>query len=319
LPLPLRRISYDYAMSHYGSDKPDLRFGLEIQDITKVAGAAEFRVFQQVMAQQGLIAGICLPGGAALSRKQIDDYTEWIKGKGASGLVAIKLKEGDWDSSLEKFFTAEQRSQITQSFAANPGDLLLIVADQRDKALSLLGELRQEVAQRQSLIDEEANSMAWIVDFPLFEYSEEDKRWAARHHPFTSPQPQELERMQSEPGQVKARAYDLIWRGMEVAGGSIRIHDADMQSKMFAALGIPAEEAQEKFGFLLEALSYGAPPHGGIAFGFDRLVMILANCTSIRDVIAFPKTASAMSLMDGSPSYVKPDQLEELHLHIVKE
>ncbi len=319
LALPLPRIAYDEAITKYGSDKPDLRFGMEIAEISALVADSEFKVFRETVATGGTVAGICAPGCGRYSRKQTDDLIEWVKGQGGAGLVAIKLKEGDWDSSLNKFFSEEQRKRIMAAIGAGSDDLLLIVADARDKALSLLGDLRLKVAAQEKLIPAGLFRMAWVVDFPLFEYSPDDRRYVARHHPFTSPRPGDEELMLSNPAIVRARAYDLVLNGMEVAGGSIRIHKSDVQSKMFKALGIDAAEAEEKFGFLLEAFSFGAPPHGGIAFGFDRLVMLLAGCQSIREVIAFPKTASAMSLMDGCPTVVSEEQLRELGLHLSKE
>jgi aspartyl-tRNA synthetase len=319
LVLPLPRIPFDEAMAKYGSDKPDLRFGLEIADISGLVSDSEFKVFHETVANGGTVAGICVPGCGGYSRKQTDDLTAWIKELGGAGLVAIKLKDGDWDSSLSKFFSEEQRKSIMKAMGAAGDDLLLIVADARDKALSLLGDLRLKIAAQEKLVPAGVYKMAWVVDFPLFEYSAEDKRYVARHHPFTSPRSGDEELMLSDPGRARARAYDLVLNGMEVAGGSIRIHKSDIQARMFAALGIDPAEAEEKFGFLLEAFAYGAPPHGGIAFGFDRLVMILAGCQSIREVIAFPKTASAMSLMDGCPATVSEAQLRELGLHLGKE
>jgi aspartyl-tRNA synthetase len=316
ITMPLPRIPYDEAMALYGSDKPDLRFGMTIHNISDLVRQSDFRVFKETLAKGGLVAGICAAGCGNYSRKQIDTLTEWLKNRGASGLVAIKVKGDDWDGSLNKFFSEEVRKQVVQSFQAKDGDLLLIVADQHDTALTLAGALRLEIAEQQHLIDESQLGLAWIVDFPLFEYSEEEKRYMARHHPFTSAKADQVDLVTTRPAEVKARAYDLIMRGMEIAGGSIRIYDTETQKKMFQALGINEEEAQEKFSHLLEALAFGAPPHGGIAFGFDRLVMILASCQSIREVIAFPKTASAMSLMENCPSHVQPHQLEELGIEI---
>ncbi len=314
LPMPIQRILYDEALARYGSDKPDLRFGLEISEISSLVADSEFKVFRETVAAGGIVAGLCAPGCGGYSRKQIDELTEWVKSMGGAGLVAIKLKEGDWESSLSKFFSESLRRSIMQAMGATGDDLLLLVADEREKALLLLGDLRLKIAAQEKLIPENVYKLAWVVDFPLFEYSPEEQRYVARHHPFTSPRTGEEELMLTDPARVRARAYDLVLNGMEVAGGSIRIHSSDLQARMFEALGIDAGEAQEKFGFLLEAFSYGAPPHGGIAFGFDRLVMVLAGRQSIREVIAFPKTASAMSLMDGSPSAVHPAQLQELGL-----
>jgi len=313
---PLQKIPYNTAIEKYGIDRPDLRFGLEINEISAIVKDCEFKVFTETVKAGNIVAGICAPGCGHFSRKQIDDLTAWTKEQGAKGLVAIKVKENDWDSSLNKFFTEKQRKEILILCNAKDGDLLLFVADNKKVALPILGELRLKIAQEQNLIKSNQYKLAWIVDFPLFEYSPEEARYVACHHPFTSPVPGDVDKLLSEPEIVKARAYDLILNGIEIAGGSIRISNSDIQSKMFKALGISDEEAQNKFGFLLEALKYGAPPHGGIAFGFDRLIMILAGGSSIRDVIAFPKTASASSLMDGSPSGVSNDQLMELGLKL---
>ncbi len=314
---PFQRIPYNTAMEKYGIDRPDLRFGLEINNISDIVKESEFKVFSDTVKAGNIVAGICAPGCGSFSRKQIDDLTAWTKDLGAKGLVAIKMKENDWDSPLNKFFSDNQRKEIIQQFNAKDGDLFLFVADEKKAALPILGELRIKIAKQQKLINQKLYKLAWIVDFPLFEYSTEEARYVACHHPFTSPVPGDLDKLLSEPENVKARAYDLILNGLEIAGGSIRISNSEIQSKMFKALGISDKEAQSKFGFLLDALKYGAPPHGGIAFGFDRLIMILAGCSSIRDVIAFPKTASAASLMDGAPSDVSGEQLLELGLKIV--
>ncbi len=312
--IPFQRISYDTAMQRYGSDKPDLRFGLEIEDISALVKDTEFKVFAEAARAGSLVAGICAPQCAGFSRKQIDTLTEWVKERGATGLVAIRIKEGDWDSSLNKFFSEAQRKAILAQFNAQDGDLLLCLADKTEVAQSVLGDLRLEMAKQLKLIKPDQYRFVWVVDFPLFEYSQEEKRYVARHHPFTSPKLEDVDLIGSNPEKAKARAYDLVLNGMELAGGSIRISTPAIQSQMFRALGIDDQEAQEKFGYLLEALAFGAPPHGGIAFGFDRMVMILAGCSSIREVIAFPKTASGMSLMDGAPSYVRSEQLDELGL-----
>lgn len=313
---PLQRIPYKTAMEKYGIDRPDLRFGMEITNISLLVEHCDFNVFSQTVKAGHLVAGICVPGGSKFSRKQIDDLTNWSKEQGAKGLVAIKVKGDDWDSPLDKFFSDEQRKQIVKTCSAQDGDLLLFVADVKKAALSLLGDLRLKIAREQNMIRSDVYKLAWVVDFPLFEYSPEEGRWVACHHPFTSPVPEDEHKLLTDPEHVSARAYDLILNGMEIAGGSIRIANSELQAKMFTALGISDHEAQSKFGFLLEALKYGAPPHGGIAFGFDRLIMILAGTSSIRDVIAFPKTATASSLMDGSPSSVKSEQLLELGLRL---
>ncbi len=313
---PFPRLSYDEAMNRYGSDRPDLRFGLELVDISDLAGESEFKVFSGTIKSGGRVAGICAPGCVEYSRKMIDEITQKAKDNGAMGLVAIKVKDGDWDSSLNKFFSQNQRKAIQERMGAGDGDLMLFVADNKSTVLQVLGALRNEIARREELIDENKYALNWIVDFPLFEYSEEEKRYVACHHPFTSPKPEDVDRLKDEPDKVRARAYDLVLNGNEIAGGSMRISDPDIQALMFEALQIDKQEAEEKFGYFLEALGYGVPPHGGIAFGFDRLVMLLTGSSSIRDVIAFPKTASAMSLMDGAPTAVKEEQLLELGLSL---
>lgn len=313
---PIKRIPYDVAMNKYGTDRPDLRFGVEIENISELVRDCDFRVFSETVKSDKMVGGICAPGCARYSRKQTDDLIAWAKEQGAQGLVPIKVKGDDWDSSLNKFFSQELRQKISNAFNAKDGDLLLLVADKNEAALTILGNLRLKIARDEKLINEDEFNLSWIVDFPLFEYSQEEDRYVARHHPFTSPVSEDADKLLTNPAEAKARAYDLVLNGMEIAGGSIRIADNELQAKMFQALGISEQEAQEKFGFLLEALQYGAPPHGGIAFGFDRLIMILTGCNSIRDVIAFPKTASAMSLMDGAPAPVHQKQLDELGLKL---
>ncbi len=318
LPRPIPRITYDEAMSKYGIDRPDLRFGLEICDITPIAKECEFKVFAEAANSGKQVAGICAPGCASYSRKQQDDLSAWARQRGAGGLAAIKVGAGVLDGSLAKFFSEEQARAMIDAFGANEGDMLFFCAEERDLARSVLADLRVELAKQLGLIDDSKLSLAWVVDFPLFEWSPERHRYVALHHPFTSPVPEDEEKMKTDPGHVRARAYDLVLNGLEIAGGSIRISKQAIQQRMFDTLGIGPEEADAKFGFLLEALKYGAPPHGGIAFGFDRLIMILAGRASIRDVIAFPKTASATSIMDGAPSEVDIDQLVELGLRIKK-
>ena len=318
LKVPFKRMTFEDAMNQYGCDKPDLRFGMQIKNLNSLLEDSGFRVFDDTIKTGGLVAGICLPGGAKYSRKQIDNLTASVKELGAKGLVAIKVKENDWDSNLKKFVEEDKRKATLQSLQANDGDLLLMVADKKEIVLHVLGELRLNLARQENMIKSDAFEILWVVDFPLFEYSEEENRYVARHHPFTSPFDQDKEMLVDKPEKVRARAYDLVLNGQEIAGGSIRIHETELQKRMFLALGISEEEANLKFGFLLEGLKYGAPPHGGIAFGFDRLVSILAGKNSIRDVIAFPKTTSAQSLMDDSPSGVSEKQLDELGLKLAK-
>lgn len=314
---PFPRLTYEEAINRYGTDKPDIRYGMEITDISDLVSQCDFRVFREAIAMGGVVRGLCVRGGARFSRKQIDELTDAARQQGAKGLVAIKVGEGDWDSSLTKFFEEGVRKHVMERFSAGAGDLLLLVADQLETASETLGELRTMLAQRENLIPENTYAYVWVVEFPLLEWDEEEQRYVARHHPFTSPMEEDIPLMDTAPDRVRARAYDLVLNGYEIAGGSIRIHKRDLQKKMFSILGIGPEEAEKKFGFLLEAFEYGAPPHGGIAFGFDRLTMILAGRKSIRDVIAFPKTNSALSLMDGAPSEVDEKQLRELGIKIV--
>ncbi len=319
IPRPFPRLSFEQAMDRYGTDKPDTRFGMQLTDISAIVSDCEFRVFRDALAQSGVVKGIRVEGKAGYSRKQIDELTELARQYRAQGVAAIKIGENDWESSLNKFFAQSIRRAVMEAFSARQGDLLLLVADRREVANETLGALRLHIAQQENLIPEDEYAFLWIVDFPLLEYDEEEQRFVALHHPFTSPMDEDIELMESHPEKVRAKAYDLVLNGYEIAGGSIRIHKRDLQNKMFAALGIGPEEAQNKFGFLLEAFEFGAPPHGGIAFGFDRLIMILAGRKSIREVIAFPKTNSALSLMDGAPSEVDEKQLRELGIKIVSD
>jgi len=317
LQLPLPRISFAEAMERYGSDKPDLRFELEMKTLNHIFENTSFKVFQDQIQNNGEITGLVAPGCGDYTRNQLDMLTDFIKKLGAGGLIWIRVKEDGLDSPTMKFFTDEEQANLIAFLGAKPGDLILILTGKKYKTLGLMGMLRLEMARRLNLINENSEpKLLWVLDFPLFEWDEETKRFYAMHHPFTSPNVDDIPFMESNPGQVKARAYDLVLNGSEVAGGSIRIHNADLQAKMFKALGINEEEAEHKFGFLMNAFKYGAPPHGGIAFGFDRLAMIFAGEHSIREVIAFPKTASGMSLMDEAPATVDEHQLKELHIRI---
>ncbi|MFQ6112580.1 MAG: aspartate--tRNA ligase [bacterium] len=314
---PFPRLTYEQAMTRFGTDKPDTRFGMETVEISSLVKSSNFKVFSENVKSGGIVCGIVMKNGAKLSRKRIDELTKSLMSEGAKGLIAIKVSDQGWDSPLVKFFSENTIHEINQSFDAESGDLLLLIADEKHKALSLSGFLRQKLAEEEKLIPESVFKHVWIVDFPLFEFDPDEDRFVARHHPFTAPLDKDLKLLDKRPEKVRAKAYDLILNGNEIAGGSIRIHTRDLQNKIFRLLQISDTEAQDKFGFLLDAFEYGAPPHGGIAFGFDRLVMILANKNSIREVIAFPKTTSALSLMDGAPSEVKEQQLKELGLKIV--
>ena len=317
LLLPLKRLSYEDAMNKYGSDKPDLRFGIELHKLNEIFSKSEFKVFKDVVDSPGIVSGLVAPGSASFSRNQIDGLTDFVKKLGAKGLVWFKVQEKGLDSPTAKFLSDEEKKNLVSELKAKPNDLILILAGERNSTLNQLGSLRLELAKRLELIKPETPpSLLWVTDFPLFEYDEETKRFYAMHHPFTSPKMEEIDLLEKNPGKIKAQAYDLVLNGSEIAGGSIRIHNSELQTRMFKALGISDEEAQQKFGFLINAFKYGAPPHGGIAFGFDRIVMLFAGVDSIRDTIAFPKTASAMSLMDECPSLVNEEQLKELHIKL---
>ncbi|HOJ18265.1 MAG: aspartate--tRNA ligase [Ignavibacteriales bacterium] len=316
LELPLRRLTFDEAMEKYGSDKPDLRFNLEMKTLNKVFENTGFKLFRDQI-EKGIVTGLLAPGCGDYTRNQLDVLTDFMKKLGAGGLIWIRVKEEGLESPTMKFFTEEEQQNLVKELGAKAGDLILILSGQKIKTLNLMGHLRLEMARRLMLIKANAEpKLLWVTDFPLFEWDEETKRYYAMHHPFTSPRIEDVDLMESDPGKVKARAYDLVLNGSEIAGGSIRIHNSDLQKKMFKALGIGEEEAEMKFGFLMNAFKFGAPPHGGIAFGFDRLAMIFAGEESIREVIAFPKTASGVSLMDDCPSNVSDEQLKELHIKI---
>ena len=289
------RLTYQESMERFGSDKPDTRFALELNDITSIFHSAEFKVFRGVYEEKGYIGALNVTDAAAYSRKQIDDLIKWAKSVGANGLAYMKYNNGEFEGGISKFLSDAEKGALKDKLNLTSDSLVLIIADANTtSAQTLLGFLRNKLADEFDLIDHNTHELHWTVDFPLFEYSEEEGRYVAIHHPFTSPRVEDLDLIDTEPGKAIARAYDLIYNGNELAGGSIRIHSREMQAKVFSSLGLSDEEAELKFGFLLEALNYGAPPHGGIAFGFDRLVMLLANAASIRDVIAFPKTASAV-------------------------
>jgi len=316
---PFPRLSYDEAMRNYGSDKPDLRFDLRIQHLTNIFSNTAFNAFAEVINNKGIIAGLHLNAGDKFSRKQLDHLTEHVRKLGAKGLIWFRYKNGQLEGPVVKFLSENEINKIIEYTGAVDGEIILLVAGEDEKTLMVLGGLRLYLADFLGLADKQPDSILWITDFPMLEFSEEENRYMARHHPFTCPRPEDIGRLDTEPEHVKARAYDLVLNGNEIAGGSIRIHQAELQRNVFRMLGISDEEAENKFGFLMTALEYGAPPHGGIAFGFDRLAMILAGADSIRDVIAFPKTASALSLMDGAPSRISEAQLSDLGLSIKKD
>jgi aspartyl-tRNA synthetase len=314
LPDPFPQLNYVEAIERFGSDKPDLRFGLEFVDLAEAAAASEFNVFLKVLENGGQVKGINVKGGNKLPRSQIDDLIAFTQAQGAQGLSWIKHTDNGLESSIAKFFPERSRDLIIAAMASEPGDLLLFVADQPENVARYLSALRLELARRLELIEADTWKPLWINEFPLLEKDTEGDRFVAMHHPFTSPIEADIEGLEENPGAARARAYDLVLNGNEIAGGSIRIFQEPLQSKMFELLAISAEEAQQKFGFLLEALQYGAPPHGGIAFGFDRLVALLAGESSIREVIAFPKTNKAVGLMENAPGPVDGTQLRELGL-----
>lgn len=313
---PFPRLAYDDSIARYGVDNPDLRFGFEHHDVTHLFKESRFTVFRSIAEKKGgLIKAINCKGGAEFSRKEIDELTAEVGELGLKGLAYIKVNPDGWQSPIVKYFGEHETNGLKEALSPQPGDLILFGASEEPAIVNKsLGWLRKRLAQKQGLINQSEFKITWITDFPMFEFDQEEHRWVALHHPFTMPNPQDLDKLESDPSQVKALAYDMVLNGYEIGGGSIRIHRRDIQERVFKVLGIGEEEAKEKFGFLLEALSYGAPPHGGIAFGLDRLIMILTGASSLRDVIAFPKTQKPQDLMTGAPSFVDPKQLEELHL-----
>ena len=312
IPRPFPRMPYAEAMSRYGVDKPDTRFGLELHDITDIVRGSGFKLF----AAATLVKAMKVPGGESMTRKEIDAYTDFVKIYGAQGLAWIKIKADEWQSPIAKFLSEEERKGIAEALDLKVGDIVFFQAGEPGMVNAALGNLRVHLGNQLGLIPENTFNFLWVTDFPLFEYDEEEKRYVACHHPFTSPAPGHLELMAIDPAHTRARAYDMVLNGNEVGGGSIRIHSAEVQRRMFAALGFTPEQAEEQFGFLISALEQGAPPHGGLAFGLDRLVMLLAGAQSIRDVIAFPKTQKATCLMTQAPSEVSAKQLRELGLRL---
>ena len=317
LPSEFPVYSYHDAMERFGSDKPDTRFGMELQEFSEFVQVSDFNAFKSVLDSDGIIKAIVCPNAGNYSRKVIDELTDYLKKYfGAKGLAWMKSNNGKLDGGISKFFNSETQENIISSLKVNDDEIIFIVGDKPRVVFNALGALRLELGKRESLIDESAWAPLWVVDFPLVDWNEDHNRWDALHHPFTAPNPEDINMLENSPGQVRSLGYDIVMNGYELGGGSIRIHSKDMQQEIFKLLGISDEEAKEKFGFLMNAFKYGAPPHGGMAFGFDRIVMLMAGSNQIRDVIAFPKTTSAMSLMDQSPSKVDSEQLDELGLKI---
>lgn len=317
LPQPFPRMSFDAAMSTYGTDKPDIRFGFEIKDIGDVVAGCEFKVFRDCVAGGGTVTAICAKGCSGFSRREIDELTTLVQGIGAKGLVWFKIEEeGKLSSPTAKFLNEREQAALIGKMEAKKGDAIFVVADKRETALSVLGALRTHLRDRLKLVRKDDYRLCWIVDFPMFEWNGEENKWEARHHAFTSPKDEDLANLESDPAKVKAKAYDLVLNGVELGGGSIRIHRRDVQQRMFRLLGITDEEAREKFSFLLEAFEYGAPPHGGIALGMDRMAMLLGGLDGIRDVLAFPKTQRSTCLMTGAPSPASEKHLKELHIKV---
>ncbi len=311
---PFIHMDYQEAMNRYGSDKPDTRFGMEITDLSEILKGSEFKVFAAPLSSGGTVRAIKATNSEGFSRKEIDELTDFVKRYGAKGLAWIALKDGEVKSPIAKFLSEEELNGIVKTMEAFEGDTILIVADTVKTTLQSLGALRLHLAKKLDIIDNKLMNFLWVVNFPMFEYDEEEDRYVAAHHPFTSPLPEDIELLETNPSKARANAYDLVYNGQEIAGGSIRIHEDHIQKKVFKAIGLTEDMAQEKFGFLLEGLSFGAPPHGGIAFGFDRLIMEMVDTENIRDVIAFPKTTSASDLMTEAPSPIDEKQLQELKI-----
>ena len=320
IPQPIPRMTWQEAMDRFGSDKPDLRFGMELKNVSDVVKDCEFVVFKGALENGGTVRGINAEGQGHMPRKKIDALVEFAKGYGAKGLAYVAIQEdGSYKSSFAKFMTEEQMAALLSAMDGKPGDLLLFAADKNKVVWDVLGNLRLEIARQLDLLKKDDYKFLWVTEFPLLEYSEEQGRFVAMHHPFTMPMDEDWHLIDSNPGAVRAKAYDIVLNGTEIGGGSVRIHQSDIQSKMFEVLGFTPEKAQEQFGFLLEAFKYGVPPHAGLAYGLDRVVMLMGGCDSIREVIAFPKVKDASCLMTEAPTPVDPKQLEELGIEVCEE
>lgn len=316
---PIRRITWDYAMENYGSDKPDLRFDMKFHDITALVKDTEFKVFRSVIENGGQVKAINVKGYSQIPRRELDGLVEYVATYGAKGLAWICFTPDGLKSQVKKFLGEDTLQAIGRECGSETGDLVLMIADKPSVVATSLGELRKEMARRTNCIREDEFVFTWVVDFPMFEYSEEEKRYVAMHHPFTAIRDEDLDKLETDPGHVYAKAYDLVLNGVELGGGSLRIYQPELQQRVFKAIGLTEEEAEQKFGFLLRAFEYGAPPHGGLAFGLDRMIMLMLKRKSIRDVIAFPKTQNAIDPMSEAPSPVTPKQLHELHIQIEEE
>ena len=318
--LPIPRMTWQEAMDRFGSDKPDLRFGMELKNVSEVVKGCEFAVFKGALENGGSVRGINAQGQGHMPRKKIDALVEYAKGFGARGLAYVAISEdGTVKSSFAKFMKEEEMTALISAMDGKPGDLLLFAADRNKVVFDVLGNLRLELARQLDLLKKDDFKFLWVTEFPLLEYSEEEDRYVAMHHPFTMPMDEDLQYIDSDPGRVRAKAYDIVLNGVEMGGGSVHIHQADIQSKMFEVLGFTPERAGEQFGFLLEAFKYGVPPHAGLAYGLDRVVMLMVGADSIRDVIAFPKVKDASCLMTEAPGQVDEKQLEELHIAVAAE
>ncbi len=319
LDTPFMRLTYREAMDRFGTDKPDTRFGLELVNLSDIVENSGFKVFSDAVSKGGSVRAINAKGcGFKFARREIDALIEFAKLYGAKGMAWIAVEENGLKSAITKFMSEDEISQIINRMKAEPGDLICFIADDDEIVFDALSHLRMEIAAKLNLIDDSKINLLWVTEFPLLEYDDEEKRWVAKHHPFTSPMDEDIGLLDSEPKRVRAKAYDIVLNGVEIGGGSIRIHDQELQKKMFSIIGLPEEEAQKRFGFLLEAFKYGTPPHGGLAFGLDRLIMLMANRNSIRDVIAFPKVQNASCLMTGAPDSVEIKQLRELHIRTLE-